>query len=303
VGRRGLLGLLIVMTIAASTAGCVTISPVTATGDFPVTANVKLDNSPTFLRMTSRDQGKGRIVIGVKDDQPGLGYYNASSQTYTGFDVEIAELVAAGLGFSRAQIQFVPIESANRESALENGSVDLVVASYSYTQTRAQVVSFAGPYFETDEGLLLRADETGITSMNSLTSSNKVCSTSGSNSYSQIKPLTDGAQPVPRDTFSECVTALKQKSVDAVYTDLAVLAGYAAQDPQNLRLIEVPKAAAPQLYGIGLPLGDELLRKKVDDILVAAEQDDTWKAIFNATLAPSGIKAITPPDGVWTTSS
>lgn len=300
--RRGLLGLFIVMGIAASTAGCVTISPITATGDFPVAANVKLDNSPTFLRMVARDEGKGRIVIGVKDDQPGLGYYDASSQTYTGFDVEIAELIAAGLGFNRSQIQFVPVESANRESALENGSVDLVVASYSYTQTRAQVVAFAGPYFETDEGLLVRADETGITSMDSLTSNNAVCSTSGSNSYAQISHLSN-AQPVSRNTFSECVSALKQRAVDGVYTDLAVLAGYAAQDPQNLHLIEVPKAAAPQLYGIGLPYGDELLRKKVDDILVAAERDGTWKAIFNATLAPSGIKAITPPDGVWTTSS
>lgn len=300
--RRGLLGLFIVMGIVVSTVGCVTISPVTATGDFPVAANFRLDNSPTFLRMASRDQGKGRIVIGVKDDQPGLGYYDQRNQTYTGFDVEIAELIAAGLGFSRSQIQFVPIESANRESALENGSVDLVVASYSYTPARAQVISFAGPYFETDEGLLLRADETGITGMESLTSDNKICSTSGSNSYTQLKSLTS-AQPLPRDTFSECVSALKQQSVDAVYTDLAVLAGYAAQDPQNLRLIEVPKAAAPQLYGIGLPFGDELLRKKVDDILVAAEQNGTWKAIFNATLAPSGIKAITPPDGVWTTTS
>lgn len=298
--RRGLLWLCIAIGITASTTACVTISPVAATGDFPVAADVKLDNSPTFLRMSSRDQGKGRIVIGVKDDQPGLGYYDQTTQTYTGFDIEIAELVAAGLGFDREQIQFVPVESANRESALENGSVDLVVASYSYTQSRAQVVSFAGPYFETIEGLLVRADETSVTSMDSLTSSNGICSISGSNSYGQMSTLTS-AQPVSRNTFSECVSALKQHEVDGVYTDLAVLAGYAAQDPQDLRLIEVPKAAPPQLYGIGLPYGDEFLRKQIDNILLAAERDGTWQAIFNATLAPSGIKPITPPDGTWAT--
>lgn len=300
--RRGLLGLFIATGVVASTAGCVTISPIAASGDFPVAAGVKLDNSPTFLRMSSRDQGKGRIVIGVKDDQPGLGYYDEKTGTYTGFDIEIADLVAAGLGFDRSQVQFVPVETANRESALENGSVDLVVASYSYTQERAQVVSFAGPYFETIEGLLVRSDESSVTSMNSLTSSDAVCSTSGSNSYDQISTLTN-AQRVSRNSFSECVNTLKQRQVDGVYTDLAVLAGYAAEDPQDLRLIEVPSAAAPQLYGIGLPYGDELLRKKIDNILVAAEHDGTWQAIFNATLAPSGIKAITPPDGVWTTTS
>lgn len=287
---------------AASTAGCVTISPIAATGDFPVAAGVRLDNSPTFQRMRARDQGKGRIIIGVKNDQPGLGYYDPSSKTYTGFDVEIAELVAAGLGFSRSQIQFVPITSANRENALQNGSVDLVVASYSYTAARAQIVSFAGPYFETTEGLLVRSDQSDVRSMDSLTANDKVCSTSGSTSFNPLTSLTR-AQPVSRTTFSECVSALKQHAVDGVYTDLAVLAGYAAQDPTHLRLIAVPQAAAPQLYGIGLRYGDDLLRQKIDSILIAAERDGTWQAIFNATLSPSGIEAVTPPDGVWTVKS
>ena len=299
--RRGLLGLLLAVGLTAGTAGCVTISPIAATGDFPVAGGVKLDNSSTFQRMVARDQGKGRIVIGVKNDQPGLGYYDENSKAYTGFDIEIAELIAAGLGFSRAQIQFLPVTSANRENALQNGSVDLVVASYSYTAARAQVVSFAGPYFETIDGLLVRSDE-NMTSLGSLTASDNVCSTSGSNSISPLKSLTN-AQLVPRSTFSECVSALKQHAVDGVFTDLAVLAGYAAQDPEHLRLIAIPQAAAPQLYGIGLPLGDDLLRRKIDSILVGAENDGTWQAIFNATLAPSGIQPIAPPDGVWTPKS
>jgi glutamate transport system substrate-binding protein len=297
--RRGLLGLLIGVGLAAGTAGCVTISPVAVTGNFPVADGVRLDNSPTFQRMTARDGGKGRIVIGVKDDQPGLGYYDAERKAYSGFDVEIAELVAARLGFSRLQIQFVSVQSAGRESALENGSVDMIVASYSYSAARAQLVTFAGPYFETIEGLLVRSDETDVTRMDSLTSSNEVCSTSGSTSLAQISRLTS-ARTAQRDNFSECVSALKQKSLDGVYSDLAVLAGYAAQDPEHLKLLEVPDAAAPQLYGIGLPLGDQVLRQRLDYILTAAEKDGTWQAIFNATLAPSGITARTPPDGVWT---
>ena len=298
--RRGLLGLFIALGVTAGTAGCVTISPVAATGDFPVATGVKLNSSPTFLRMIARDQDRGRIVIGVKDDQPGLGYYDENTKAYTGFDVEIAELIAARLGFGRSQVQFVPIESANRETALQNNSVDLVVASYSYTAKRAQVVDFAGPYFQTPEGLLVRSDEPNVKTMDSLTGGNQVCSTSGSSSYAVISSLTS-AQPVSRNTFSECVSALRQHSVDGVFTDLAVLAGYAAQDPQHLRLLEVPNAGKPQLYGIGLQLGDDTLRDKIDEILKTAEQDGTWQAIFNATLAPSGIKPVTPPDGVWTT--
>jgi ABC-type amino acid transport substrate-binding protein len=111
------------------------------------------------------------------------------------------------------------------------------------------------------------------------------------------------ATPVSRDTYSECVTALNQHSVDGVYTDLAVLAGYVAvaKNPAQLKLVEVPGAGKPQLYGIGLQLGDDSLQHKIDEILKAAEADGTWQAIFNATLAPSGIKAVIPADGDWTT--
>jgi glutamate transport system substrate-binding protein len=301
VRRRGLPAFLLAAGIIAGTTGCVTISPIAATGDFPVAASVRLANSPTFQRMTQRDQGKGRIIIGVKDDQPGLGYYDQAGKTYTGFDVEIGELIAAELGFSRDQVQFVPVESASRETALENNSVDIVVASYSYTKRRSQSVEFAGPYFQTIEGLLVRTDESNVTSMDALTGSQQVCSTSGSTTYSQISNLTS-AQPVARSSFSECVNALQQHSVDGVYTDLAVLAGYAAEDPQHLKLIEVPKAGDPQLYGIGLQLGDDALRDKINQILQGAEKDGTWRAIFNAALAPSGIQPITPPIGTWPTS-
>jgi len=299
-GSRGLLRVLLTIGIAASATGCVTISPITAAGDFPVASRVNLANSPTFQRMISRDQDRGRIIIGVKDDQPGLGYYDGTTKTYTGFDVEIAELIAAKLGFTRDELQFVPVESANRETALQNNSVDLVVASYSYTAQRAQVVDFAGPYFETPEALLVRSDETKITGMGSLNTDNQVCSTSGSNSYLQISSLSS-AQPVSRNTFSECVSALKQHSLDGVFTDQAVLAGYAAQDPQHLKVLDVPNSGKPQLYGVGLQFGDDTLKERIDEILKAAETDGTWQAIFNATLAPSGIKPVTPADGVWST--
>lgn len=300
--RRGWLGLFIALGVAAGSSGCVTISPIAATGDFPVAAGVRADGSHTLENILARGNGKGPIIIGVKEDQPGLGYFDPASKTYTGFDVEIAELVAARLGFSRSQIQFVPVQTAVRESALENRSVDLVVASYSYTLPRAQQVSFAGPYFQTGEGLLVRSDESSVNGMSSLTSSNQVCSTAGSTSFKQITEMSS-AKAVSHASFSECVDALRQHQLDGVFTDLAVLAGYAAQDPQHLRLIEVPNGGPPQLYGIGLPLGDTVLQKKIDSILVTAEKDGTWQAIFNATLAPSGIKPVIPKDGDWGAAS
>ena len=70
------------------------------------------------------------LNIGVKPDQPGLGLQNSSGQ-YSGFDVDVATYVAKKLGATK--INFVPTLSANREAFLQQGKVDLVVATYSVT--------------------------------------------------------------------------------------------------------------------------------------------------------------------------
>jgi len=296
--RRGFLGLLAATGIAAITEGCVTITPIAATGDFPVAGGVHL-SSPTFTRMLARNQGKGQVVVGVKDDQPGLGYLDPNTRTYRGFDIEIAWLVAAGLGFDQDQVEFVTVETHNRESAILNGSVDLVIASYSYTSARADEVSFAGPYYKTGEGLLVRKDETTVTSLSSFTSDDTVCSVSASSPLAELPQLTS-AKIVATDTYSECLGQVSQGEASGLYTDLPIVAGYAAEYPGKYRVMPIDDHQPPQLYGIGLPLGDNALLDKIDSILQAAENNGTWLAIFNATLAASGLAAPAPPPiGVW----
>jgi glutamate transport system substrate-binding protein len=298
VRRRGFLGLLVAAGAAMAAEGCVTITPITATGNFPVASGVQVD-SPTFVRMRQRNQGKGQIVVGVKDDQPGLGYLDPATHTYGGFDIEIAWLVAAGLGFSQDQVEFVTVETHNRESALMNSSVDLVIATYSYTAARATEVSFAGPYYKTGEGLLVRKSDTATSGLSSLTSGNTVCSVTASSPLAELPSLTS-ARIVAVDSYSECLTQVSHGQATGLYTDLPILAGYAAEYPGQYRVMPINDHQPDQLYGIGVLHGDTGLITKIDDILKTAEANGTWRAIFNATLAASGLTAPTPPPiGVW----
>ena len=59
---------------------------------------------------------KGEITIGVKFDQPGLGFKDAASDVPTGFDVEIAKILVAGLGIDPAsdKVKWVETISDNR---------------------------------------------------------------------------------------------------------------------------------------------------------------------------------------------
>ena len=257
---------------------------------YPVAENVQVEGSPTFQAMTQR----GRVVIGVKEDQPGLGFKDATTGEYSGFDVEIARMVAAGLGFGPDQIEYKPIPTAAREDSIVRGDVDYYVGTYTINDKRKQLISFAGPYFQAGQSLLVRADETEITGPQTL-KGKKVCSVSGSTPIQRVRDqgLTEPENIVEFQTYTQCVDQLLTNQVDAVTTDDAILAGYASQQPDELKLVGEPFSEEP--YGIGLNRDDTALRNKINDILQASYDDGTWQKIYDGTLGLSGATA-SPPE-------
>jgi glutamate transport system substrate-binding protein len=200
----------------------------------PPATGVTVAGSPTFDKMTQR----GRVVVGVKNDQPGLGLMNPTTNQYEGFDIQIAQLIAAKLGFAANKIDFKPVPSASRESAISNGDVDFVVATYTINDKRKQQVSFAGPYFVAGQDLLVAKNDTSITGPDSL-KGKKVCSVTGSTPIQRVrdKQLTEPNNIVEFQGYSQCIDQLLAKQVDAVTTDDAILKGYAAQDPNALKVV------------------------------------------------------------------
>jgi len=255
-----------------------------------VAKDVKVEGSPTFDRMTQN----GKVVIGVKEDQPGLGYKDPTTGKYSGFDIEIARLVAAKLGFDESKIEYKTVQSAGREAAIVNGDVDYYVGTYTINDKRKEQISFAGPYFVAGQDLLVRKDESAITGKDTL-KGKKVCSVTGSTPIQRVRDqqLTEPGNIVEFQGYSQCVDKLLTKEVDAVTTDDAILKGFAAQDPDNLKVIGKPFSEEP--YGIGLAHDDKALRDKVNDILEAAIKDGTWQDIYDSTLGKSGSKA-SPPE-------
>ena len=158
------------------------------------------------------------------------------------------------------------------------------------------------------QSLLVRSDETAITSKDTL-KGKKVCSVTGSTPIQRVKDqeLTEPENIVEFQTYTQCVDQLLNNQVDAVTTDDAILNGYAAQQPDKLKLVGEPFSTEP--YGIGLNKDDAALRNKINDILQAAEDDGTWKQIYDGTLGKSGspgrpaaAAALLTPDAGWATS-
>jgi glutamate transport system substrate-binding protein len=225
-----------------------------------------------------------KLVIGVKADQPGLGLQTGS--TYSGFDVEIAKIVAKGLGVDPGSIQWKTTVSANREPFIQQGQVDLVVATYTINDERKKVVNFGGPYYVAGQDLLVPVNST-ITGPEAL-AGKKVCSVTGSTPAKRIQTEYKQAQLQQFDSYSKCVTALAGGQVDAVTTDDIILAGYAAQDQYAGKFKVVGKPFSTEPYGIGLKKDDTAGCNKINDILKASATDGSYKAAWESTLGKSG---------------
>ncbi|MFB4274262.1 glutamate ABC transporter substrate-binding protein [Nonomuraea sp. MTCD27] len=239
----------------------------------------------SYASIVDKAKNDKKLVIGVKADQPGLGLRTPDG-SFTGFDVEVAKYVAKQLGVDPSGITFKETVSANREAFIEQGQVDMVVATYSITDARKQKVSFAGPYFVAGQDLLVRADEAALTGPETL-NGKKLCSVAGSTPAQKVK--TEYAKEVQLQeerTYSACVDRVLGGQLDAITTDNVILAGYAAQHSGKLKVVGKPFST--EKYGIGLKKDDTAGRKAVNDALEKMFSDGSWTQALQSSVGASG---------------
>jgi len=236
----------------------------------------------------------GKVVIGIKYDQPGLGLKEGDG--YTGFDVEVAKYVANKLGYT--EVEFKESPSAQRETLLESDQVKMIFATYSITDSRKERVSFGGPYFIAGQDLLVSTSNTDITGPETL-NGKKLCSVTGSTSAQKVKDtLASDVQLQEFDTYSKCVEALAAGTIDAVTTDNVILAGFAAQSQYTGKLKVVGAPFSEERYGVGIKKGDTQLCEAVNGALAEMVSSGAWQTALDSTVGPSGFKpdaASNPP--------
>ena len=189
---------------ACGDAGDDDASPSTST--WPMTPTSQFDDGTRMKELADA----GTINVGVKFDQPGLGFNETGSDMPTGFDVDIAKILVASLGIDpddTSKVKYVETISDNREPFLQEGKVDLVLASYSITDERRAVVGQAGPYMLTGQQLLVPEDSEAEGPED--LKGKEVCSVTGSTSLDNAKA--QGMKPVGFDTYSQCVDKVARR--------------------------------------------------------------------------------------------
>lgn len=245
------------------------------------------------LAACSDDGGSGEgsggddegITIGIKYDQPGLGFMDGD--TPSGFDVEVAKYVAGELGYSEDQITWKESPSAQRETLLSTGQVDMIFATYSITDERREQVSFAGPYFVAGQDLLVAADNTDITGPDTLDGKN-LCSVTGSTSAERIKTdYSTGVNLLEQPGYAECVTALVAGQVDAVTTDDIILAGLGAQPSNAGKVKVVGNTFSEEKYGVGLPKDSDQC-EAINEAITKMIDEGAWQEALDAATEGTG---------------
>lgn len=227
-----------------------------------VGAVVLADAGPPSVAQLQRQAGlvdKQVLRIGISGDIPRISE-RQGGDSYTGFDVDVAYLVARQLGFVPGQVEFYRVTPENRPKMIgrRDGDttytqLDLVIAGYSITDERiADGVVFAGPYLRTEPTVLTRMDHDPVESLSDLGRDPRehVC-VPGTSTSAALLAEESGALAEERQYNSECVDGLLAGDFDAVFTDAAILAGFAAEHPGKLKLNNFPDDQ-PEWWGVGI---------------------------------------------------
>jgi ABC-type amino acid transport substrate-binding protein len=213
---------------------------------------------------------EGVLRVGIYD-RPFLPL--ADPATESGFEPDLARELASRL-FDGVTVEFVPLTAPERFDALSNGTVDMLIRGTSHTTSREQEVAFTTPYLL--DGLTvvvpgasgwatpedLRGAELAVRAGTTL-------ELMARDHFAAIGVPVDW---VPTENLRDLLAA---GTVDG-YVDSWVLAANAVTADPALTIIwlEVIDPIA-----VALPLGDQIYRDWVDQVLTEIITDGTWDTL------------------------
>ena len=261
-------------------AGMLALAGTSLTGCGNSTSGEGSDKGSKLAAIKSR----GHLNAGVKKDVPGYGYYDTAKGRFEGMEVDLCYQIAAavfGVSYKEARaqelVEFTDVTPKTRGPLIDNGQLDVVAATYTITDERKKLVSFAGPYYYTQQAILVLADNDDIKSVDDLADKN-VAVQSGSNGPAILEEFAPKASQQEFKTDEEARQALQQGRVDAYVIDNNMQQSALVREPGKYKIAGKP-FGSKEPYGIGLPLDSDGVAF-VNDFLKKIEDDGTWTELW-----------------------
>ena len=198
-----------------------------------------------------------------------------------GFDAGLYQLLARYILGDETKFELTQVTSSTRESMLTSGQVDAVFATYSITPSCQEVISFAGPYYTSQQAVLVKAGNTEITGIDSL--ADKIVATqSGSTGPSILAEYAPDAIVQEFEDDIQARTAVEQGRADAYVTDYTLILNSIVKNPGAYAIAgDVFGPVDP--YGIGLPKDSDGV-VFVNAFLQTIIEDGTWAKLWQISL-------------------
>ncbi len=198
-------------TVTAVLISAAALAPVAAAAETCMNAGLK------------RIQERGSLIAGIKADYKPWGYRDTNGNV-VGLEIDMAQMVADTLG---VKLETVPVIASNRMQFLQQGQVDLMIATMTDTLDRREMVGIKGPNYYASGTAALTPKAMGLTQWSEL-KGKPVCGNQGA-FYLQKIEQEYGATIVAFNNAAEGKQALRDKKCVAfVYDDTTINADYAA---------------------------------------------------------------------------
>ena len=237
-------------------------------------------------------QDRGRLVVGVKYDVPTFGYMNPQTKQLEGFDVDLAREIAGYIFGDSSKIEFKEAVTANRTPFLKDGTVDLVLATFTITEDRMKDIDFSVVYYVSGDKFLVAQDSVikGIQDLGG----KKVAVNKGSSSEALLTKSTQ-AVLVPVNSTGDALQLVKNRQADAMTGDDVALLGTALMNP-GFKVVGAPMNIAP--LGVGVPKNSPELLTAVNTVIKTLKSSGKWKTIWKTEIGDKfGMSVAPEPPG------
>lgn len=231
----------------------------------------KLLNNATIQKIVK----KGTLNVGVKQDVPNFGYYSAKTNTYQGMEIDLAKKIAKEL---KVKVNFTAVTPQTREALMDNGTIDMLIATYTITDDRKASYAMSNPYYYDQIGFLVQT-KSGYKKLSDL-NGKTIGVSQGSSAKAAVEEYASANNLkfnyVQLGSFPELAVSLYAHRVDAFSVDKSILSGYESKKTKTLK-----EGFKTQEYGIASSKSNQELIDYTNDLIAKWQKDGSLQKLYD----------------------
>lgn len=272
---KKILCILVAAALAVSASACGLVNSAAS-------ATASTSSSPAADESWSKVQKAGKLVLGLDDAFPPMGYVDTKTGQLVGFDIDVAKEACKRLNI---ELKTQPIDWDNKSAELNNGNIDCLWNGFSKTAEREKEFNLSIPYMKNNQIILIKTGATykGLNDLKGKT----IGVQSDSSAESALNDNADFKKTlksvVQIDDYSKAVLELQNGTIDAIAIDEVVARYYLTNNPGAYKILQgtdgKDASLATEDYVVGFRKADSTLKEKIEGALKDMAKDGTLAKI------------------------